>query len=680
MSQISRSGAIVTSVQKLIPDIGPDVTPDITGAITVIGGLNITTDGTTPNTLEINVSGTTDHAVQIGNATNSLSSLTLNDGETLLGSTGNDPIPTELLGTAGRITLTPGVGTLTWDTGSDVATAFLADDANVAVPTLGIVELAGGNNIVTSAAGDTVTISVDGTTQYAVQVGGAAGDLASVPVGTDGQLLCGDTGGAPAFTTVTSAGGTIVFTPGAHTLNMEAGAAVPTSFLTDDTNSAVPALNVLTVAGGANIGTTSAGSTVTVTLDGTTDHAVQIGNAANSLTSIAVGNTAQVLKGNTGADPSWGAVDLTTDVSGFLPVGSGGTGVGTITAHSLVVGDGVNAVNELAVGATNQVLLGNTGADPSWGTVGNAALTNSSVTLNNGANITVTGSPLSLGGAATVALNTALTAIDSLTNTNTAFTLNTGTGAIGISSDASATTLNMATGAAVKTVAIGSTNTTSSLDLKTGTGDFSLSSASGNLVDVTNLGVVTLLNDLDVSEGGTGVSTLTSHGILMGNGAGDIQATAEPTDGQILIGKTGDFPQLASLTAGAGISVTPGAGTITIANTSTGMAWTAVTVDAVLVVNTGTVANKAGLLSMTLPATAAIGDILEFTNINTTVGLRIVQNANQYIRFGTVLSTTGVGGYVETTQLGDSLKLVCIVAGASTGWCVLGSHGNWTIA
>ena len=73
----------------------------------------------------------------------------------------------------------------------------------------------------------------------------------------------------------------------------------------------------------------------------------------------------------------------------------------TTTDHAVLIGNGTgSAIGSLAVGADNEVLLGNTGADASWGAVGNAALTNSSVTLSDGNNITVTGSPLSLGGTA----------------------------------------------------------------------------------------------------------------------------------------------------------------------------------------------------------------------------------------------------------------------------------------
>ena len=83
-----------------------------------------------------------------------------------------------------------------------------------------------------------------------------------------------------------------------------------------------------------------------------------------------------------------------------IEVDDGGTGVTSLTDHSVLVGSATADITALAVGATNEVLLGSTGADPTWGAVPNAALANSSVTLNNGNNITVTGSPLSLGGTA----------------------------------------------------------------------------------------------------------------------------------------------------------------------------------------------------------------------------------------------------------------------------------------
>jgi len=46
-------------------------------------------------------------------------------------------------------------------------------------------------------------------------------------------------------------------------------------------------------------------------------------------------------------------------------------------------------------------------------------------------------------------------------------------------------------------------------------------------------------NDVAVAHGGTGVSTLTSNGILYGNGTDSIQTTAVGTDGYLLISNSG---------------------------------------------------------------------------------------------------------------------------------------------
>lgn len=50
-----------------------------------------------------------------------------------------------------------------------------------------------------------------------------------------------------------------------------------------------------------------------------------------------------------------------------LAVIEGGTSLTTLTAHAIYVGNGTSAPTALSVGTTGQVLQGNTGADPSWG-------------------------------------------------------------------------------------------------------------------------------------------------------------------------------------------------------------------------------------------------------------------------------------------------------------------------
>jgi hypothetical protein len=154
----------------------------------------------------------------------------------------------------------------------------------------------------------------------------------------------------------------------------------------------------------------------------------------------------------------------------------------------------------------------------------------------------------------TIDLPVALTAIDSLTNTNTAFALNTGTGTLSISNDASATTVGLATGAAAKTVTLGSTTTTSKLDLKYGTNDFTVASATGTTIKALDTGAVTLplqprfLAVINPELNVTGDGTVHSIGSVVamtesydiggnffpGDGAGNPATYTIPIDGNYL--------------------------------------------------------------------------------------------------------------------------------------------------
>lgn len=69
-----------------------------------------------------------------------------------------------------------------------------------------------------------------------------------------------------------------------------------------------------------------------------------------------------------------------------------------------------------------------------------------------------------------------------------------------------------------------------------------------------------------VDEGGTGRSTLTDGAILVGDGTNPVEEIGPLTDGQLLIGNTaGVSPTAAQLTAGTGVSITSGAGSISVA-------------------------------------------------------------------------------------------------------------------
>lgn len=104
-----------TVVTKLTPSVGPNtpVVPDAANNINLFSGNNITTTGTGPNTIGFSLTGTTNHCLQVGNATGSLTSLAAaTDGQIPIGSTGVDPVIATI--TAGtNITITNGPGSIT---------------------------------------------------------------------------------------------------------------------------------------------------------------------------------------------------------------------------------------------------------------------------------------------------------------------------------------------------------------------------------------------------------------------------------------------------------------------------------------------------------------------------------------------------------------------------------------
>src|SRR5438105_304650 len=132
----------------------------------------------------------------------------------------------------------------------------------------------------------------------------------------------------------------------------------------------------------------------------------------------------------------------------------------------------------------------------------------------------------------------------------------------------------------------------------------------------------------------------------------------------------------ATITGGSGITVNPGANTITISSTG-GITWSVITVNQTAAVDNGYICNKAGTLSLLLPATSAVGDMIRVTGINTALGWQITQAAGQQVFFGTSSTTLGAGGSLTSSATRDAIEIVCIAA--NTTWQVLSSIGNITV-
>ncbi len=191
---------------------------------------------------------------------------------------------------------------------------------------------------------------------------------------------------------------------------------------------------------------------------------------------------------------------------------------------------------------------------------------------------------------------------------------------------------------------------------------------------------LTLVVPLTVPNGGTGLSTITDGGIMLGSGTGAVTPLGQATNGQLPIGSSGLDCVLSTLTAGTGVTITNGAGSITIDASGGGIDWTIITANQSAIVNNGFICNKASALELLLPATAAAGDIIRVTGVNTALGIKITQNASQQIHLGVSATTSGVTGFLQSSAIRDSLEMVAVVAGTSTIWNVLNSVGNWVVA
>lgn len=92
-----------------------------------------------------------------------------------------------------------------------------------------------------------------------------------------------------------------------------------------------------------------------------------------------------------------------------------------------------------------------------------------------------------------------------------------------------------------------------------------------------------------------------------------------------------------------------------------------------MVVNTTYIQTNAALTTLTLPATAAVGDFVEIIGVGSS-GWSIAQNATQSIRFLSVVSTTGITGYITSITGYCTVKIRCTTA--TTGWEVETASGE----
>jgi hypothetical protein len=141
-------------------------------------------------------------------------------------------------------------------------------------------------------------------------------------------------------------------------------------------------------------------------------------------------------------------------------------------------------------------------------------------------------------------------------------------------------------------------------------------------------------------------------------------------DGEVIIGSTMGTPQSASISAGPGISITPGPNSLMIGSTTTGggLAWFVIvgTTQAALV-DSGYIPSDVALTTITLPSVAVAGSMISVQGEGSG-GWLIQAPGAQVIRVGSSASTPG--GSVASANRYDAITLVCIVA--SSEWAMYG--------
>lgn len=111
------------------------------------------------------------------------------------------------------------------------------------------------------------------------------------------------------------------------------------------------------------------------------------------------------------------------------------------------------------------------------------------------------------------------------------------------------------------------------------------------------------------------------------------------------------------------------AATIAQSYLSNGMTWNNVTnTTQSAAVNNEYTANAATLLTITLPATAAINDRIRVVGAGAG-GWKVAQNSGQTIHLGSSSTTTGTSGYIASATIYDCVELICVTT--NTDWVAI---------
>jgi hypothetical protein len=331
------------SATNLTDQVGAQVVPDGSSNINVIGdGTVMTSTKTGASQLTLAITGIvpvihggtgvntiTNHAIMIGQGTSPITTVgPLTNGQLAIGSTGSNPVAANLTSTGGSITITNGAGTINLETaGGSGAITQVGVDASTPPGTNPVVPTGAGLITVTGAQ------AAAGTIANAIRTNSLAANTYTVQIQRASAVVASDAtkNGIAHFKNTDFA----VDANGFVSLTGGSGGAV-TTFTDDFAGSATPVAGVILVHSGNNLTVTAGGNALNFNVTGTTNHAVQVGNASGSLTSIGTGTSGQALvSGGAGSNPAFGV----------LPIVGGGTNASSFsTTNGVVKFDGTSLV------------------------------------------------------------------------------------------------------------------------------------------------------------------------------------------------------------------------------------------------------------------------------------------------------------------------------------------------
>ena len=750
LSDVAIGSVLLSGGTNTAPNWGKvNLTSMVTGILPIANGG--TNSGTALSNNRIMVSS--------GGAIVEASALT--NGQLLIGSTGAAPIAATISGTTNQVIVTNGAGSITLSLPQNINTG--------ASPTFASINLTNTTNQLVLGTTNTVTINsvapaasrvytipdtganssfvmtdgnqtINGTKTFAGTINMSA-LTASLPLQLDGSkniisaainLTSQVTGTLPIAnggtnTTTIGSAGSVAYSTGtlySFTLVGTAGQVLTSNGAASPTWSSLSSLGVTSFSAGTtgltpNTPTTGAivlGGTLIAANGGTGFASFTIGDMlyADTISTLAKLNITAA--GNvllSGATPSWGKVNLTSMVTGILPIANGGTNSGTALSNNRIMVSSGGAIVEAAALTNGQLLIGSTGTAPVAATI--SGTTNQVIVTNGAGSIT-----LSLPQNINTGASPTFASIN-LTNVTNQLVLGT----------TNTVTINSVAPAASRTYTIPDTGANSSFVMtdgnqtingtKTFSGTVNLSSLTASLplqLDVSKNIISAAINltsqvtgTLSIANGGTNATTIGSAGSVAYSTGTAYSFTAVGTAGQVLTSNGAGAPTwtttgVSSFSAGT-TGFTPNtptsgavvlAGTLVIANGgtnsstalvnnrimissggaivegsaltngqifigSTGLAPVAATISGTT--NQVIVTNGAGTITLSLPQNINTGASPTFASINLT-------NVTNQLVLGTTNTVT-----ISSTAPAASRTYIIPDTGANSSFVM--TDGNQTI-